>query len=487
MQKHIYISTAVLLTLSACLISCNNKETAEPDRDGSKIVATASLGAVDSKVAYTGGDTGDITAAWESGDALKVFEDGAICNFSTTDSGSSSATFSSTDAVTPSASTTWKAVLGKASTTDGSTITCAYDGQNGTLAGLSAYDYMVAGSTGTNPSFNFSAGTRLSSFVRVKLPAGIGKIEFCTGSWSVTSSATTAPVAAANVVSMANLSAQSSAEQIAYLALPAIDYSNAGLIITIMSTDGTKSQGKVVCCDLSAKGGKISLLDMSALTLMDRPNAADAIDLSTCGKWAPFGVGASKNPTTKAEAMGPWYSWGETEPQADMNYSTENYLYYLQIIGTNYSLTRNSKTGTVQDIAGSRYDVARVKWGSEWRMVKFEDISSFGTNGASLAWQTDYLDISSLNGVLCTSRNTEETRKLFFPAKSSYENTKEFETAGTSDPTKIDKGGSFWISYSNMDSNTKSAYIYRFTSTPWFGNTARNRFEGRGVWAVLAD
>ena len=269
--------------------------------------------------------------------------------------------------------------------------------------------------------------------------------------------------------------------------MPAIDYSNAGLIITIISNDGTKSQGKVLLSNLSGKGGKISLADMSGLTLMDRPNAADAIDLSTCGKWAPFGVGASKNPTTKAEAMGPWYSWGETEPQADMNYSTANYLYYLQTIGTDYTLTRSGKTGTVQDIAGSRYDVARVKWGSEWRMVKFEDISSFGSKGATMAWKTNYLDITSLNGLLCTSRNTEETRKLFFPAKSSYEDTKEFETASTSDPTKIDKGGSFWISYSNMDANTKSAYIYRFTSTPWFGNTARSRFEGRGVWAVLAD
>jgi len=487
MQKHIYISTAALLTLSACLISCNNKETAEPDRDGSKILATASLGFVDSKVAYTGGDTGNITAAWESGDALKVFEDGVICNFSTTDSGSSCATFSSTDAVTPSAGTAWKAVLGKASTTSGSTITCAYDGQDGTLTGLSAYDYMVASSTGTNPTFNFSAGTRLSSFVRVKLPAGIGKIEFCSGSWSVTSSATTAPVAATNVVSMANLTAASSAGQIAYLALPAIDYSNTGLIVTIMSTDGTKSQGKVVLCDLSAKGGKISLLDMSALTLMDRPNASDAIDCATCGKWAPFGVGASSNPTTKAEALGPWYAWGETEPQADMNYSTANYLYYLQIIGTDYTLTRNGNTGTVQDIAGSRYDVARVKWGSEWRMVKFEDISSFTSAGVKLSKQTDYLGISTLNGVLCESRNTEETRKFFIPAKSSYENTKEFETAAPSDATKIDQGGSFWVSYSNMDSNTKSAYIYRFTITPWFGNTARSRFEGRGVWAVLAD
>ncbi|MBR0298915.1 MAG: hypothetical protein IJQ93_01195, partial [Bacteroidales bacterium] len=299
MQKHIYISTAVLLTLSACLISCNNKETAEPDRNGSKIVATASLGAVDSKVAYTGGDTGDITAAWESGDALKVFEDGAICNFSTTDSGSSSATFSSTDAVTPSASTTWKAVLGKASTTDGSTITCAYDGQDGTLAGLSDYDYMIASSTGTSPSFNFSAGTRLTYFLRLKLPAGIRKIEFCSGAWTVTASGETAPVAAASVVSTAELTADSSAGQIAYIAVPAIDYSNAGLIITIISNDGTKSQGKVLLSNLSGKGGKISLADMSGLTLMDRPNAAEAIVCGgVSGKWAPFAVGAKRNPST---------------------------------------------------------------------------------------------------------------------------------------------------------------------------------------------
>ena len=481
MQKHIYISTAVLLTLSACLISCNNKETAEPDRDGSKIVATASLGAVDSKVAYTGGDTGDITAAWESGDALKVFEDGAICNFSTTDSGSSSATFSSTDAVTPSASTTWKAVLGKASTTDGSTITCAYDGQDGTLAGLSAYDYMVAGSTGTAPSFNFSAGTRLTYFLRLKLPAGIRKIEFCSGTWTVTASGETAPVAAASVVSTAELSADSSAGQIAYIAVPAIDYSNAGLIITIISNDGTKSQGKVLLSNLSGKGGKISLADMSGLTLMDRPNAADAIVCGgVSGKWAPFAVGAKRNPSTKEEATGPCYSWGETEPQGDLNFSSANYIYQGIKIGTERSLTRNGTTGTVQDISGSRYDVARVKWGSDWRMVKFEEIATFGSQGVKLSGKTDYQGIAGLNGVLCESRNTDETRKFFLPARSYYKD----KTETNSNSGK--PAGFFWVSQSNLD-GTNTAYHFYFTTSPYFANTAKARYCGLGVWAVLAD
>lgn len=482
MKNNFFIPIAAIFSLAACLVSCNKEtpaETSVPEQDGA-VHATASLGAIGTKVAYTGGDTGDITAAWESGDALKVFEDDAICSFTTADSGSSNASFSSTDATTPSAGTSWKAILGNAATVSGSTVSCGYDGQNGTLAGLSAYDYMIASSTGTAPVFDFSAGTRLTYFLRLKLPAGIRKIEFCSGVWTVTASGETAPVAAASVVSTAELTADSSAGQIAYLALPAIDYSDAGLIITIISNDGTKSQGKVLLSNLSGKGGKISLADMSGLALMDRPNTAEAIVCGgVSGKWAPFAVGAKRNPSTKEEATGPCYSWGETEPQGDLDFSSANYIYQGIKIGTDRSLTRGSTTGTVQDISGSRYDVARVKWGSDWRMVKFEEIATFSSQGVKVSWKADYQDISGLNGLLCESRNTDETRKLFLPARSYYNGTTENATNSGK------QAGFFWVSQSNLD-GSNTAYHFYFTSSPYFGNTAKARYCGLGVWAVLA-
>ena len=75
---------------------------------------------------------------------------------------------------------------------------------------------------------------------------------------------------------------------------------------------------------------------------------AQAIDLGLPSgtKWASCNVGA-----TKPEEYGELFAWGKTETKR--TFSDRNYK-YSQL--------------PLHEIAGSKYDVAHVKWGGRWRM-----------------------------------------------------------------------------------------------------------------------
>ena len=82
----------------------------------------------------------------------------------------------------------------------------------------------------------------------------------------------------------------------------------------------------------------------------------NAIDLGLSVKWATFNVGA-----TKPEEVGNYYAWGETEEKE--YYDEDNYKYPNKEIGEN--------------ICGTKYDVAHVKWGGNWRMPTAEEVAEF--------------------------------------------------------------------------------------------------------------
>lgn len=82
-------------------------------------------------------------------------------------------------------------------------------------------------------------------------------------------------------------------------------------------------------------------------------NGHEYVDLGLSVLWATCNVGA-----IKAEEIGGYYAWGETEVIGDY----DDYLYrhgeypddYYDFIG--------------KDISGTKYDVAAVKWKGSWRM-----------------------------------------------------------------------------------------------------------------------
>jgi len=74
--------------------------------------------------------------------------------------------------------------------------------------------------------------------------------------------------------------------------------------------------------------------------------------------WATLNVGADK-----PEEYGPLYAWGEIEPRTW--FRLENYKFYSP--GSNWNES-GSFLQIGENICGTEYDVARSKWGGEWRM-----------------------------------------------------------------------------------------------------------------------
>ena len=94
-------------------------------------------------------------------------------------------------------------------------------------------------------------------------------------------------------------------------------------------------------------------------------------------KWACCNVGA-----TKPEGYGGYYAWGETEEKSIFNDVTYIYSIGDDTNGDGWYEDYHSKEGTYgqwqqlgDDIAGTEYDVAHVKWGSPWRMPSFDQIN----------------------------------------------------------------------------------------------------------------
>ncbi len=121
-------------------------------------------------------------------------------------------------------------------------------------------------------------------------------------------------------------------------------------------------------------------------------NHPHVIDMGSLGKWACCNVGASA----------PWeegahYAWGETEPKDD--YTWEN-----------YSLCDGSKESCYDignDIAGTDYDVACKKWGTDWNMPSYEQLYALHESTNTFG------QLNHVKGVTFTADNGN---KVFLPA-----------------------------------------------------------------------
>lgn len=98
-------------------------------------------------------------------------------------------------------------------------------------------------------------------------------------------------------------------------------------------------------------------------TAIDDSNSpiAEAIDLGLPSgtKWASWNVGASAS-----WEYGDYYAWGETELKDYYDWSSYTYC--------NGSYSTCHHIG--DEIAGSKYDVAHIKWGGSWRMPSLEQV-----------------------------------------------------------------------------------------------------------------
>ena len=346
----------------------------------------------------------------------------------------------------------------------GTEIHCAFKEQNGTIANLNKYNYVLSNATGLTPSFDFENGEKLSYIMRIKLPAGIKCIEYTpcaywkisdtetkdqyyTPDWyRVNDSMDTYAFAAFQPenTSVITLSSTSTSGQIIYIAVPAINYSytasgiaysttpygnlRSGVIVTIMndnSDNADASNGSVLNSDLRTKGGQIGTFDMSGMTLMRRPKPSEAVTLTSenytgkytnvnqkaedhlATKWSPINLGAD-NP----QDQGGLYSFGEINPRTvftPLNNSTHSHYNhkssFFDVIGAGDNLG-----GSVSyTIAGSKYDAARVKWGVAWRMPHALECGALGANST----RSD----ATISGVTCLKLDLD-SESIYLPLQT---------------------------------------------------------------------
>ena len=432
-RRVLFCFAALSIIAAACTKEVEPQE--ESAERNEKVTVTATVVLPEeaaSKLAYEENDAegmaSGLKSTWETGDQFYALKDGSEIVQFTLASGEGTATgVFTTEASGVSEGTSWKALLGKNAAPSSGKLACTYSGQTGALAKLGDVDYTMMDGTGTDPSFNFDEGQRLSYFMRIKLPAGVRYIEYCTtASWKVSSSgASIVYDGHFDNVSELDLGHESSAGEVCYLAIPATQYANyiteqqKGVILTFMSADKKKSNGKVLSSNLSEKGGKIGTFDVRSMELIDRPLPGEAVSLGAlsvvirkdpdtdfCNKynnlddyrystavspaWAPYNLGAkvTKASPTADDLYGDSFMWGETAPRT--SFSSGNWTYngshtvgglenfpstqlgYFQTV----SVSDGSSSGTMkfQRISGTKFDAARVRWGSDWRMPTIEEL-----------------------------------------------------------------------------------------------------------------
>ena len=135
--------------------------------------------------------------------------------------------------------------------------------------------------------------------------------------------------------------------------------------------------------------------DINSTTLVP----AEAIDLGLPSgtKWASCNVGA-----TNPEDYGSYFAWGETGPKSSYSWST-----YIHSDGSSETCHDIGN-----DISGTEYDVAHVKWGGDWRMPTSDQIKELIDN-CSTTWIT----VNDVGGLKFTGSNGSS---IFLPAAGQY-------------------------------------------------------------------
>lgn len=138
----------------------------------------------------------------------------------------------------------------------------------------------------------------------------------------------------------------------------------------------------------------------------------EAVDLGLSVKWATCNVGA-----TKPEEYGGYYAWGETEEKS--YYTDQTYKYWTDKNGDGDD-NSGEYTDLGDDISGTQYDVAYVKWGASWRMSTKEEFQEL-YDKCSWEWM-------SVNGVYGQRVTGPNGNSIFLPAAGYRGGSKVYDT-----------------------------------------------------------
>lgn len=191
------------------------------------------------------------------------------------------------------------------------------------------------------------------------------------------------------------------------------------------------------------------------------------VDLGLSVKWATFNVGASK-----PEGYGDYYAWGETETKS--SYTWTNYRFRTS--GDSYDNVKFSKYntsssyGTVDNNTTLKMsdDVARQKWGGNWRMPTKDEFTEL-LNNCTWTWTT----LNGVNGYRVTSNKSGYTDRSIFLPFAGYRGTTSLDFAGS---------GYYWSSSLDTGSPDHAWILYFYSgyhSADYYG-----RYIGRSVRPV---
>lgn len=192
-----------------------------------------------------------------------------------------------------------------------------------------------------------------------------------------------------------------------------------------------------------------------------------AIDLGLPSgtKWASCNVGASK-----PEEYGDYFAWGETETKDVYDSSTyKNGKTFLQEHFFKPDEFKYEYADLGCNIAGTKYDVAYVKWGGNWRLPTIEQFEEL-FNNCHHEWTT----LNRVKGYKFTSKINGNS--IFLPAVGYYYNSGLCNSGSY---------GCYWSS-TQYPSNLSSAYNLYFCSGDSHTNYS-NRYLGQGVRPVIRD
>ena len=168
--------------------------------------------------------------------------------------------------------------------------------------------------------------------------------------------------------------------------------------------------------------------------------------------WACCNVDA-----TTPEGNGGYYAWGETEEKS--YYEWDSYIYCDGSYGTCHDIG--------SDIAGTKYDVAHVKWGGSWVMPSKDQFEELRGN-CTFEWTTE----NGVNGGKITGSNGGT---IFLPATGYF---------WGDDITNGGSRGCYWLSTLNP-SNLANAYHMGFYSGGVYLDVQYGRRCGRCVRPVF--
>lgn len=128
------------------------------------------------------------------------------------------------------------------------------------------------------------------------------------------------------------------------------------------------------------------------------------LGLSSGTKWAGWNIG-SVNP----EDYGEYYAWGETAPKT--HYTWGNYFDTKTVNGDMVTFKVYS-LGKKTSVVGTDFDVAKAKWGNDWRIPTKEQIDE-------LLRECEW-DWTRLNGVYGCTVKGPNGNSIFLPAAGCY-------------------------------------------------------------------